>query len=192
MALARAPARSPRSAGEAMTPNLALMIETIERALAVAILPAAGNASAREEASLAILFTRWIRDVVDHVADAERASYHDCRATLTAVCEGLLAAAPAEEALPVLGNAQAQSQPETAAEIRNEVRKIKKLLGDLLGSLRAAGGRPPLRLRGRVCDTTLGHRYAREGRDGVDHLRDRDLQGRGRHHHRRLESERRC
>src|SRR5947208_12224661 len=85
MALARAPARSPRSAGEAMTPNLELMLETIERALAVAILPAAGNASAREEASLAILFTRWIRDVVDHVADAERASYRDCRATLAAV-----------------------------------------------------------------------------------------------------------
>ena len=122
-----------------MTPNLELMLETIERALAVAILPAAGNASAREEASLAILFTRWIRDVVDHVADAERASYRDCRATLAAVCEGLLAAAPAEEALPVLGNAQAQSEPETAAEIRNEVRKIKKLLGDLLASLRAAG-----------------------------------------------------
>src|SRR5213080_566623 len=118
MALARAPARSPRSAGEAMTPNLELMLETIERALAVAILPAAGNAAAREEASLAILFTRWIRGVVDHVADAERASYRDCRATLAAVCEGLLAAAPAEEALPVLGNAQAQSEPETAASLR--------------------------------------------------------------------------
>jgi hypothetical protein len=122
-----------------MTPNLALMLETIERALAVAILPAAGNASAREEASLAILFVRWIRDVVDHVADAERASYRDCRATLAAVCGELLAAAPAEEALPVLRNAEAQSEPVTAVEIRNQARTIKDLLGDLLVSLRNAG-----------------------------------------------------
>ncbi len=122
-----------------MTPDLELMLETIERALAVAILPAAGNASAREEASLAILFTRWIRDVVDSVSDAERASYRDCRVTLAEVFAELFAAAPAEGALIALRDAQAQSEPETASEIRAEVRKIKKLLGDLLASLREAG-----------------------------------------------------
>jgi hypothetical protein len=106
-----------------MTPSLDLMLATIERALAVAIVPAAGNASAREEASLAILFTRWIRDVVDHLGDAERASYRDCRATL--------AQADLEW--------EAEPEPETAAEIRDEARKIKKRLGDLLASLRDAG-----------------------------------------------------
>lgn len=120
-----------------MTPSLDLMLATIERALTVAILPAAANASAREESSLAILFTRWIRDVVDSMADAERASYRDCRATLAAVCEGLSAAAPAAESLTALRRAEAA--PATAAEVRDETRKIKKLLCDLLDSLREAG-----------------------------------------------------
>ncbi|MEA2624257.1 MAG: hypothetical protein QOD06_302 [Candidatus Binatota bacterium] len=122
-----------------MTPSLDLMLETIERALAVVILPAAGNASAREEASLAILFTRWIRDVIDHAADAERASYRDCRATLGALSEELLAAGRAEGALIAARRVQAQSEPETAAGIRDDVREMKKLFGDLLASLRDAG-----------------------------------------------------
>src|SRR5882757_7836764 len=89
---------SRRSCRGPMIPSLDLILGTIERALTVAILPAAGNASAKEEASLGILFTRWLRDVVDHVADAERASYVDCRSALADI-GSLLGAGPASSAV---------------------------------------------------------------------------------------------
>jgi hypothetical protein len=120
-----------------MIPTLDLMLGTLERALAVAVLPAAGNAAAREEASLGILFTRWIRDVVDHVADAERASCDDCRAALAdavalaAEAGGGELASFREEARAFLDRPLAR----TAAAVRADARLAKSLL---VRSLRAA------------------------------------------------------
>src|SRR5262249_5936790 len=102
---------APRALGSEalMIPSLDLILGTIERALTVAILPAAGNASAKEEASIGILFTGWLRDVVDHVADAERASYHDCRAALGDVAAIVPSRTVAEEIRAFLAEPQAET-----------------------------------------------------------------------------------
>jgi len=125
-----------------MTPSLDLMLETIERALATSILPNAANAAAKEEASLAILFTRWIREVLDDVPAAERASYRDCRAALDAVTARLEARATSGAALDLIRESRAGLFAPDAvppAEIRQATRRIKALLGRLLHTIRAEG-----------------------------------------------------
>jgi len=114
-----------------MIPSIDLMLGTLERALSVAILPAAGNAAAREEATLGILFARWLRDVADHAVDAERASYRDCRAALADVValvssgrRGPAVSAFSSEARDLL----AKPAAEAAAAVRKEARMAKALL----------------------------------------------------------------
>jgi len=131
-----------------MIPSLDLILGTLERALTVAILPAAGNASAKEEASIGILFTRWLRDVVDHAADAERASYGDCRAALADVAEMLASKAVAGEIRSFL----AEPSVETAAAIREATRRAKALLSRSLRAARADGGEGANAIRRRLAD----------------------------------------
>jgi hypothetical protein len=125
-----------------MMPTIDLMLATIERALATAVLPGAGNAAAKEEASLAILFARWLRDVVDHVSAAERASYRDCRATLDEVTARLddgAAGASARELARAARLSPLDAEATPPAELRQATRQVKQLLGTLLERLRAAG-----------------------------------------------------
>lgn len=125
-----------------MTPSLDLMLETLERALATSIRPNAANAAAKEEASLAILFTHWIREVLDDVPAAERASYRECRAALEDVTARLEAPAESEASLDLLRESRTPPlDPDAAspAEIRQAARRIKSLLGKLLHTLRADG-----------------------------------------------------
>jgi len=137
-----------------MVPSLDLILGTIERALTVAILPAAANAAAKEEAGLGILFTRWLRDVVDHAADAERASYRDCREALVDVVgmlspkSGGTAAGVLEEARTFLGRPIA----ETAAAVRAESKVAKTLLARALRAARADGSDATATIRRRLAD----------------------------------------
>ena len=117
-----------------MIPNLDLMLGTIERALEVAILPNATNASAREEASLALLFTRWIRDVVDDVGDAERASLRDCREAEGEVTKLLDADPVGRRVLAATAGGDAPRASE-----REAARRIRVGLGRMLKALRADG-----------------------------------------------------
>ena len=113
-----------------MNPKVDLMLSTIERALEVSILPNATNPSAREEASLALLFTRWIRDVIDDVAAAEGASAADCRgawADVRKLCEADPAAARLVE-----------GESPDGATPREEAQAIKAALGRVLQGLRAS------------------------------------------------------
>jgi hypothetical protein len=118
------------------------MLATIERALATSILPRAADAAAKEETSLAILFTRWIRDVLDHAPDAERASYRDCRDALDDVTvrlgrrpgNGAALEWLRESPIPPLDADRA-----SPAELRQATRDIKGLLGRVLRALRAEG-----------------------------------------------------
>ena len=120
-----------------MTPNLDLMLATIERALEVAILPNATNASAREEAGLALLFTRWIRDVADDVGEAERASLRDCREAEGEVTK-LVDADPVGRR--VLAAIPRDDAPH--ANARDSARRIRVRLGQLLKALRAERAEP--------------------------------------------------
>jgi hypothetical protein len=124
-----------------MTPNLDLLLGTIERALEAAILPNVSNPSAREEASLALLFVRWIRDVVDDVGDAERASSRDCREALAAVTARLAADPSSRRTLEALREAHVEPLDRAAPGVlvREEARRIKSLLGLVLRTLRAEG-----------------------------------------------------
>ena len=117
-----------------MNPKLDLILATIERALEVSILPNATNPSAREEASLALLFTRWIRDVVDDVAAAEKASAEDCRAAWADV-RALCDADPA-------GRRLVEKDSPGGATAREEAQAIKAALGRILQALRVAGASP--------------------------------------------------
>jgi hypothetical protein len=124
-----------------MIPPVDLLLSTIERALTVAVLPAVANASAREEAALGALTTRWLRDVVDHVADAERASHRDCRAALedvVAIAAG--AAGPASaEVVRKAREALAGARSEAIAAAREETRTAKRLLAEALRAARTDG-----------------------------------------------------
>ncbi|MEA2624255.1 MAG: hypothetical protein QOD06_300 [Candidatus Binatota bacterium] len=138
-----------------MIPSIDLILGTLERALTVAILPAAGNAAAKEEASLGILFTRWLRDVVDHVADAERASYHDCRRALSDVVaifstgvRGPAVSALTSEARTLLARLEA----ETASQAREETRHAKELLVRSLRATREDGDHSAPVIRQRLAD----------------------------------------
>jgi hypothetical protein len=125
-----------------VTPDLDLMLGTIERALATSILPSAANAAAKEEASLAILFTRWIRAVLDHVPAAERSSYRECRAALEDVLarlEDRSAGGSALEALRESAVSPLDADAASPAELRRAAREIKALLGRVLRALRAEG-----------------------------------------------------
>jgi len=125
-----------------MTPSLDLMLETVERALATSILPNATNAAAKEEASLAILFTRWIREVLDDVPAAERASYRECRAAIDDITARLEAHATAGAALDLIREMRTGPfEPDAAspAEIRQATRRIKAILGKILRTIRAEG-----------------------------------------------------
>jgi hypothetical protein len=125
-----------------VTPDLALMLETIERALAISILPGAVDAAAREEASLAILFTRWLRDVVDHVPAAERSSYRECRAALDDATARLESSPASGSALDLVRRSRTSPLDADAAlpaELRDATRRIKALLGQVLQRLRAEG-----------------------------------------------------
>ena len=115
-----------------MTPSLDLMLATIERALEVAILPNATNASAREEAGLALLFTRWIRDVADDVGEAERASLGDCREAEDEVTKLVGADAIGRRVLAAIPR-----DDTTEASARESARRIRVRLGRLLKALRA-------------------------------------------------------
>jgi hypothetical protein len=125
-----------------MIPSIDLMLATLERALSVAIMPAAGNAAARQEATLGILFARWLRDVADHAVDAERASYRDCRAALADVValvsarrRGPALSAFSSEARELL----AKPSAEAAAAVREKARVAKALLGRALRAAREDG-----------------------------------------------------
>lgn len=124
-----------------MIPSLDLMLATIGRALEVAVLPRSTDASAREEAGLALLFARWMRDVFDDVATAERASARDCRAALGDV-RALLEKDPAGAgALAEIGAAPALALDEASPQalVREETTRVKALLGKTLRRLRAEG-----------------------------------------------------
>ena len=134
-----------------MIPSLDLILGTIERALTVAILPAAANASAKEEASLGILFTRWLRDVVDHAGDAERASYRDCREALADVIALLGKGGGA--AASVVAESRAfleRPAPETAAAVRADGRTAKSLLSRALRAARADDSEAATAIRKRL------------------------------------------
>src|SRR5205823_10549948 len=95
-----------------------------------------------EEASIGILMTRWLRDVGDHVVDAERASHQDCRRALQDVASllakgatGPQAAAVREEAHGLLAGPSA----ERIAAARDETRLAKTLLARALRATRAEG-----------------------------------------------------
>ena len=121
-----------------MIPSLDLLLGTIERALAVTILPNATNASAKEEASLALLFTRWLRDVVDDVAAAERVSALDCRAVLAEVTALLEKDPSGRRALDAIHEARVAPLDDATpqAAVREEGRKMRMLLGRVLRALR--------------------------------------------------------
>ncbi|MBI2963106.1 MAG: hypothetical protein HYY35_05075 [Deltaproteobacteria bacterium] len=122
-----------------MTPSIDLLLDTLERALAVAILPSVGDASAKEEAALGVVVVRWLRGVVDDASAAERASQRDCRAALEEVARLLAAAAargPAAAALLEEARAAlAQPTPAGVGAVREAARQAKRLL---CGALRAA------------------------------------------------------
>jgi hypothetical protein len=122
-----------------MIPSIDLMLGTIERALSVAILPAAGNASAKEEASLAILFTRWLRDVVDHVADAERESQEDCGRALRDIAAMLSTGRASTDARGEIAAHLVAPEVTTAAERRETCRRAKALLSRSLRAAREDG-----------------------------------------------------
>jgi hypothetical protein len=138
-----------------MIPSIDLMLATLERALSVAILPAAGNAAAREEATLGILFARWLRDVADNAVDAERASYRDCRAALAdiaaLVSPGRLGpgiSAFSSQARALLEKPAA----EAAAAVREETRAAKALLVRSLRAAREDGDEAAPAIRRRLAD----------------------------------------
>jgi fumarylacetoacetate (FAA) hydrolase family protein len=123
-------------------PSIDLILTTLERALTATILPAAGNASAKEEASIGILMTRWLRDVGDHVVDAERASHRDCRRALEDVALLLANGATGPQAATVreeAGKLLASRSPEAIAAVREEARLAKSLLARALRATRAEG-----------------------------------------------------
>lgn len=122
-----------------MTPDLDLMLATLERALATAVLPGGGNAAAREEASLAILFSRWIREVLDDVLEAERASLRDCRAALDEIAAGLGGSTSATVRDLVREAAAPAAAGDDPARVRAEARRVKALLGRILRELRIGG-----------------------------------------------------
>ena len=135
-----------------MIPSVDLILATIERALTVAILPAAGNASAKEEASIGILFTRWLRDVVDHVADAERASSGDCRKALADVA-GLLSSGAASSAVAVeIRSFVAEPVPQAASQVREDARRAKSLLARALRAAREDGSDSANAIRRRLAE----------------------------------------
>ncbi len=135
-----------------MIPSLELILGTIERALTVAILPAAGNASAKEEASIGILFTRWLRDVVDHTADAERASYHECRSALADVA-AMLPSGPASKAVAgEIRSFLAEPSAEAASNVREGARRAKALLSRSLRAAREDRGDAAKTIRRRLAD----------------------------------------
>ena len=138
-----------------MIPSVDLMLGTLERALSVAILPAAGNAAAKEEATLGILFARWLRDVVDHAVDAERASNRDCRAALADVVS--IASSGTGRAALFAFSSEARAllaKPvvEQAAPAREETRLAKALLVRSLRAARADGDECALAIRRRLAD----------------------------------------
>jgi hypothetical protein len=121
-----------------MYASIDLLLSTLERALAVAVLPGVANATAKDEAALGVLFSRWLRDVVDHAADAELASYDDGRAALADVAAtiataraGLACASELSAARALLERPPARS----IAAIREESRLLK---AHLCRALRAA------------------------------------------------------
>jgi hypothetical protein len=125
-----------------MTPDVDLMLETLERALAISILPGGGNAAAKEEASLAILFARWIRDVLDQVPSAERASYRDCRAALDEIASRLERGEANPGALILVRESRLSGVDADIAplpELRRATRAIKEILGRVLRTLRTDG-----------------------------------------------------
>jgi hypothetical protein len=118
------------------------MLSTIERALATSILPSAANVAAKEEASLAILFTRWIRAVVDDAASAERISYRDCRTALNDISGQVESLAVGASGLAWLRESRISALAAEAllpAELRHASREIKALLGRALRALRSQG-----------------------------------------------------
>jgi hypothetical protein len=148
-----------------MTPNLELMLATLERALATSILPGTADAAAKEEASLAILFTRWIREVLDHMPGAERASYRDCRAALddvTARIERHVSSGAALGCLREWRIPRLDPDEASPAELRQATREIRMLLGRLLRALRADGhGAFATEVRARLYDLGV-HEIERE------------------------------
>jgi hypothetical protein len=124
-----------------VTPNLDLMLGTIERALVTSILPSAANAAAKEEASLAILFTRWVREVIDHAPAAECSSYRECRVALDDAIARLEGRPASGSALDLVRGSRISLDADEAspAELRRATRRIKALLGQVLRTLRAEG-----------------------------------------------------
>ena len=122
-----------------MIPPVDLLLSTLERALAVTILPNATNAAAKEEASLGILFVRWLRDVVDHAVDAEIASYEDCRAALAEIADTAPGAGSALRAELAASRALLERPAATAAERREQTRGAKAHLCRCLRAARTDG-----------------------------------------------------
>ena len=125
-----------------MIGSIDLVLATLERALSVSVVPATADADARQEAALGALFARWLRDVVDHAADAERASWRDARAAL-----GELAALASQTSLPAGARAAidaaralaGEREPETLAEVRDRSAAAKAALARALRAARDDG-----------------------------------------------------
>ena len=125
-----------------MIGSIDLVLATLERALSVSVVPATTDADARQEAALGALFARWLRDVVDHAADAERASLRDSTAAL-----GELTALASQTALPADSRAAIEAaralagerEPERLAEVRNRSAAAKAALARALRAARDDG-----------------------------------------------------
>jgi hypothetical protein len=125
-----------------MIGSIDLVLATLERALAVTVVPATADADARQEAALGALFARWLRDVVDHAADAERASCRDARRALAEV-----AALASQQALPAGARAALaavrvladEHEPESLAEVRDRSGAAKTALARALRAARDDG-----------------------------------------------------
>ena len=122
-----------------MIGSIDLVLATLERALATSVLPATSGADAKQEAALGALFARWLRDVVDHAGDAERASQRDVREALARVVAlgserrlGASSAIAIETARALLDFAPAT----VIAEIRDELRRTKNALARALRAAR--------------------------------------------------------
>lgn len=122
-----------------MTPDVDLMLATLERALAVSVVPGATTASAREEAALALLFSRWVREVLDPLPAIERASLRDCAETLADVAAVLERSAHPAAAITREAAAEVIGADASASERRAEIRRRRSALGLVLREVRDSG-----------------------------------------------------
>jgi hypothetical protein len=148
-----------------MIGSIDLVLATLERALTVTVLPAAADADAKQEAALGALFARWLRDVVDHAGDIERASAADAGRTLGEIAAFASRAPLGAASRAALDDARAlgeESPPETVAAVRDFVRRAKTALGKALHAARADGDRDLARAVRRILGDFAGREIERD------------------------------